>query len=114
MKTDRRGIGNPIGPDRRSGKVPLRRCARAGCEGSSAFTLVFDYAKAEAWLCDLWAEAGPGSYDLCVDHAERFTAPLGWTYLDRRQASPALLVEGSQESGSFQTIEARRPERATA
>lgn len=89
-----------------------RTCARAGCDGPSAFTLVFDYAKAEAWLCDLWGEPGLGAYDLCVGHAERFTAPLGWSYLDRRQAAP--LAERLVEARRQPSLEDSRPQQATA
>ena len=112
--TNNSGIGKRRGAHQRSGRCITRKCARAGCERSSAFTLVFDYSKAEAWLCDLWAEAGPGSYDLCVDHAERFTVPLGWNYIAKRQASPALFVEASVERGAFEIQQESGPQRVTA
>lgn len=94
--------------------VAKRTCARAGCDGPSAYTLVFEYSKAEAWLCDLWGEPGRGAYDLCAGHAERFTAPLGWSYLDRREAAPALFTEGSGKAEVFEGLEDGGPQRATA
>jgi hypothetical protein len=98
----------------RERRVQKRTCARAGCDGPSAFTLVFDYSKAEAWLCDLWGEPGQGAYDLCVGHAERFTAPLGWSYLDRRQTAPALFVERTDAADVFEQSQETGPQQATA
>ena len=30
----------------------------------------------------------PASYDLCAQHADRFTVPVGWTREDRRRPAP--------------------------
>jgi hypothetical protein len=38
-------------------------------------------------LLDLVADPEPGLVDLCIDHAARLTAPMGWTIADLRVAS---------------------------
>lgn len=41
-------------------------------------TLTYVYADSTAVLGPLSTNAEPHSYDLCADHAHRFTAPRGW------------------------------------
>lgn len=41
-------------------------------------TLTYVYADSTAVLGPLAQNAEPHSYDLCVEHAERLTAPRGW------------------------------------
>ncbi len=41
-------------------------------------TLTYVYADSTAVLGPLSQHAEPHSYDLCVEHAERLTAPRGW------------------------------------
>ncbi len=41
-------------------------------------TLTYVYADSTAVLGPLAHFAEPHSYDLCAEHAERLTAPLGW------------------------------------
>jgi len=41
--------------------------------------------ESSVWLDDLSPERDPHSYDLCVQHANRLTAPSGWHLEDRRQ-----------------------------
>lgn len=73
-------------------RVPLgRKCDRPGCNQEATATMVFDYRRAEAWLCELWPEEGPGSYDFCARHAERFSPPAGWTFVDKRAPTVAFL-----------------------
>jgi hypothetical protein len=71
-----------------SRKAAERTCSKPGCSEQALYTMAFDYRRAEVWLCDLWAESGPGSYDLCKVHAERLCAPSGWSYVDKRSAPP--------------------------
>ncbi len=96
------------------GRSRDRTCSRAECDARSAYTLVFDYSRAEAWLCDLWGEPGQGAYDLCVTHAERFSVPRGWTYLDRRRVAQPLFGEPTQDEGGVDEWEYRGPRQATA
>jgi len=47
--------------------------------------MAYDYADRMVWLDDLVAPLPPGGgYALCEYHAGRFTAPIGWTLIDRR------------------------------
>lgn len=55
-----------------------RRCTRQGCGRPAATTLTYNYADSTAVLGPLATYAEPHSYDLCLEHAERLTAPRGW------------------------------------
>lgn len=54
-------------------------------------TLTYVYADSTVVLGPLATYAEPHSYDLCADHAGRFTAPRGWDVLrlDPAEAPPA-------------------------
>lgn len=48
----------------------------------------FSYDEAEVWLDDLSAPPEPGTgIELCSQHADSRTAPVGWTLTDRRRTS---------------------------
>jgi hypothetical protein len=64
----------------------LRLCARPGCGAAATAELVFQYANATAWVLDL-GDPEPASIDLCTRHADRVSAPRGWTTHDRRAGS---------------------------
>lgn len=55
-----------------------RRCSRTACSTAAVATLTYVYADQTAVLGPLATFAEPHTYDLCVDHAERLTAPRGW------------------------------------
>ncbi|MFL6139041.1 MAG: DUF3499 domain-containing protein [Frankiaceae bacterium] len=57
---------------------PLRRCSRAACGRPAIATLTYVYADSTAVVGPLAAFAEPHCYDLCAEHADRLTAPLGW------------------------------------
>jgi len=57
---------------------PLRRCSRAACSRPAVATLTYVYADSTAVVGPLATYAEPHSYDLCEEHAQRLTAPLGW------------------------------------
>ncbi|WP_123306913.1 DUF3499 domain-containing protein [Cellulomonas sp. PhB143] len=57
---------------------PVRQCSRTACTRAAVATLTYVYADSTAVLGPLAHLAEPHSYDLCVDHAERLTAPRGW------------------------------------
>ena len=69
-----------------------RRCTRAGCSATAVCTLTFEYDARTAWLGDLSEEPLPSGYDLCLEHAERTSVPLGWDRVDRRSSTPPLFV----------------------
>ncbi|CAN5694920.1 MAG: DUF3499 family protein [Acidimicrobiia bacterium] len=45
--------------------------------------MMYAYADRHMWVEDLAVTDFP-SYALCVNHASRLSAPLGWTLTDRR------------------------------
>jgi len=56
----------------------VRQCSRTACGRPAVATLTYVYADSTAVLGPLAQHAEPHSYDLCVAHAERLTAPRGW------------------------------------
>jgi len=56
----------------------VRQCSRTACGRAAVATLTYVYADSTAVLGPLAQHAEPHSYDLCVQHAERLTAPRGW------------------------------------
>lgn len=56
----------------------VRICSRTACKEPAVFTLTYVYRDSTAVLGPLAAYAEPHCYDLCMDHAERLTAPVGW------------------------------------
>jgi hypothetical protein len=63
----------------------VRICKKSGCGTEGAATCTFHYLLQQVWISPLAADPQPGSYDLCVDHADRFVAPLGWSLTDLRR-----------------------------
>jgi hypothetical protein len=57
---------------------PVRICSRTACKQSAVYTLTYVYADSTAVLGPLAAYVEPHCYDLCAEHAERLTAPVGW------------------------------------
>lgn len=65
-----------------------RRCSRPTCSVEAAFTLSFDYSQQRAVLTGLVKDLTPELYDLCEGHANRTSAPRGWTLADERYVAP--------------------------
>ncbi|CAN5556972.1 DUF3499 domain-containing protein [soil metagenome] len=63
-----------------------RRCCRPGCPHYAVATLTFVYADSTAVVGPLATVREPHSWDLCVTHAGRITAPRGWELV--RHAGP--------------------------
>ncbi|MGY4710198.1 DUF3499 domain-containing protein [Mycolicibacterium sp. CBM1] len=63
-----------------------RRCCRPGCPHYAVATLTFVYSDSTAVVGPLATSREPHSWDLCVGHANRITAPLGWDLV--RHAGP--------------------------
>lgn len=70
-----------------------RTCARTGCAGSAAATLSFNYQQRTVWIERRSDEPHPSTYDLCADHAERISVPVGWSLTDCRER-PLFEVAG--------------------
>jgi Protein of unknown function (DUF3499) len=58
--------------------LSVRRCSRTGCTEHAVATLTYVYADSTAVVGPLATYAEPHSYDLCEEHGQRLTAPLGW------------------------------------
>ena len=58
-----------------------RFCSRAGCRQLATKTLTYIYSDSTAVLGPLATFAEPHAYDLCLQHSERMSAPVGWTVL---------------------------------
>jgi Protein of unknown function (DUF3499) len=63
-----------------------RRCCRPGCPNYAVATLTFVYSDSTAVVGPLATVSEPHSWDLCVMHAGRITAPRGWELV--RHAGP--------------------------
>ena len=63
-----------------------RRCCRPGCPHYAVATLTFVYSDSTAVVGPLATASEPHSWDLCVVHAGRITAPRGWELV--RHAAP--------------------------
>ena len=63
-----------------------RRCCRPGCPHYAVATLTFVYLDSTAVVGPLATTREPHSWDLCVGHAGRITAPRGWDLV--RHAGP--------------------------
>ncbi|WP_197746430.1 DUF3499 domain-containing protein [Mycolicibacterium tokaiense] len=63
-----------------------RRCCRPGCPHYAVATLTFVYSDSTAVVGPLATVREPHSWDLCVTHAGRITAPRGWELV--RHAGP--------------------------
>lgn len=58
-----------------------RLCSRSACGQQAIATLTYVYADSTAVLGPLATFAEPHCYDLCAQHAQRLTVPLGWEVL---------------------------------
>lgn len=64
--------------DSLSGVNVPRRCCRPGCQHYAVATLTFVYSDSTAVIGPLATASEPHSWDLCISHAGRITAPRGW------------------------------------
>ena len=67
-------------------------CSRPGCQKAPAATLTYDYAARVATVEQLVAPH-PMQYDLCHQHTERLSVPMGWTLVDQRVVAPVVDIE---------------------
>ena len=58
-----------------------RRCSRASCTSAAIKTLTYIYSDSTACLGPLSTYAEPHNYDLCAEHSERLTVPVGWNVI---------------------------------
>ena len=65
-----------------------RPCSRQTCTEPAVATLTYVYADSMAVLGPLSGKAEPHSYDLCTTHADRLSAPQGWSVLRIHEPEP--------------------------
>lgn len=58
-----------------------RLCSKVACREPAVATLTYVYADSMAVLGPLSARQEPHTYDLCLEHSERLSAPRGWQVL---------------------------------
>lgn len=66
----------------------MRTCAKMRCDRDPVVTVSLSYAEREVKVEDLLADRDPNLLDLCSEHSERMTPPVGWTVHDLRGARP--------------------------
>jgi hypothetical protein len=62
----------------------MRTCAKMRCDAEPVATVSLRYAEREVVIGDLLAERDRNLLDLCRDHVEALTPPVGWTVRDAR------------------------------
>jgi len=67
----------------------MRTCAKMRCEAEPVATITLGYAEREVVIGSLLEERDPNLLDLCQEHAERLTPPVGWTVRDVREPATA-------------------------
>lgn len=70
----------------------MRTCAKMRCAAEPVATVSLRYAEREVLIGDLLAERDRNLLDLCREHVDRMTPPVGWNVRDRRTDVPAALV----------------------
>lgn len=66
-------------------RVDPRSCSRPLCARASEVLLDFDYETRHVALRWATDEHDPNLLELCVDHADRFRPPHGWSLDDDRE-----------------------------
>ncbi len=66
----------------------MRACAKLRCRSRASVTVALAYGDREVVVGALSAEADPRLVDLCVEHADRLTPPVGWRVVDVRDRHP--------------------------
>jgi len=64
--------------------VAVRSCAKMRCESPAAATVALRYEVREVLIGDLSPRPNPNLLDLCTEHVEHLTPPVGWTIRDER------------------------------
>lgn len=62
----------------------MRACAKMRCSQEPVVTVSLSYTEREVVVADLLAERDPNLLDLCREHVDRMTPPVGWTVRDLR------------------------------
>ncbi|HEX9123595.1 MAG TPA: DUF3499 family protein [Actinomycetota bacterium] len=67
----------------------MRVCAKMRCSREAVATIGLSYEAKVVVVGDLSREPNPNLLDLCSEHVERLTPPIGWRMRDERAAALA-------------------------
>lgn len=75
----------------------MRSCAKMRCDAEPVATVSLRYQERRVLIGDLLAERDRNLLDLCREHVDRMTPPVGWLIEDSRvvtisESEPALAV----------------------
>ena len=73
----------------------MRNCAKMRCGAEPVATVALHYAAREVVVTDLQPDRDPNLLDLCREHVDRMTPPLGWSVADRRSLATSGSVPSS-------------------
>jgi hypothetical protein len=62
----------------------MRMCHKMRCEAEPVAAMSLRYEQREVWIDPVPADRDPGVVELCREHVERVTPPIGWSVHDRR------------------------------
>jgi len=62
----------------------MRICDKLRCRADAVVTVALLYGDREVVVGDLTPDTAPTLVDLCREHADRLTPPIGWRIVDVR------------------------------
>jgi hypothetical protein len=62
----------------------MRVCAKLCCRTEATVTVALRYGAREVVVGALTPETDPALVDLCLEHTDRLTPPIGWRIVDVR------------------------------
>jgi uncharacterized protein DUF3499 len=65
----------------------MRTCAKMRCGQEPVATVSLAYAQREVLVAELSEPRDLDSLDLCREHVERMTPPVGWSVRDQRDVA---------------------------
>ena len=65
----------------------MRTCAKMRCEQEPVATVALVYTERAVVVSPLADTRDPSLLDLCREHAERLSPPVGWTIRDQRDVA---------------------------
>lgn len=64
----------------------MRVCAKMRCEAEPVAAMSLRYDQRQVVIGSVGKDRDPGVLELCREHADRITPPIGWTVRDLRPA----------------------------
>jgi hypothetical protein len=68
----------------------MRICAKMRCGAEPIATVSLAYGARQVIVADLLPERDRNLLDLCREHVDRLTPPVGWSVRDERAASTSV------------------------